>query len=422
MVRPIKDGSTGLSRRNLMKIAGSGAIATGLAGCAADEGDGGGGNGGEGNGGGGNGGGSAGHFLAGAPQSGPAALPGNHVMNGMELRYQEMLDQGEFDPAPEGIFENSECSAETAVGYTTDALARHDDLFAWVGGYCSPETLSTMDTTEQEQLLQIVTSFAPEVTESGHPYTFRVAPSSRIVVPPSVDYAINELDAQRHAIIGLNNDWGISETEEWERQAEDAGAEVVYFEHFPGDQSDFSSQATQIAGEDPDVIFALGYHGHTANLLQTFDEQGLNAGENVEVFIGTVAGHVLSQAVEPEHIENVYSPTYYIGPGFANYPEEAPDHMVEFQEKYSEEYGEDTIRESAIGYALIETMAQAMQEVDGNYADNVPEMAEGLRGRDEPFMTPFGPIVFDDMGQADLPIFIAQHDEDGEMFIVQEPQ
>lgn len=341
-------------------------------------------------------------------------------MNGMELRYQEM--QEEMDTVPEGIFENDECSAETAVGYTTDALARHNDLFAWLGGYCSPTTLATMDTTKQEELLQIVTSFAPEVTESGHPYTFRAAPGSRIVVPPSVDYAINELDAQRHAIIGLNNDWGISETEEWERQAQDGGAEVVYFEHFPADQSDFSSQATQIASQNPDVIFALGYHGHTANLLQTFDEQNMNAGENVEIFIGTVAGHVLSQAVEPEHIENVYAPTYYVGPGFENYPEDAPDYMVEFQEKYKEEYGEDTIRESAIGYTLVETMIQAMNEVDGDYANSVPEMAEGLRGREEPFQTPFGPIVFDENGQANIEIFIAQHNENGKMNIVQEPQ
>ena len=186
-----------------MKLAGISAVVTGLAGCVSNEGDGGGGGNGD----------SAGHFLAGAPQSGPAALPGNHVLNGMELRYQEM--QEEMDTVPEGIFENDEFSAETAVGCTTDALARHNDLFAWLGGYCSPTTLATMDTTEQEELLQIVTSFAPEVTESGHPYTFRASPGSRIVVPSSVDYAINELDAQRHAIIGLNNDWGISESEEW---------------------------------------------------------------------------------------------------------------------------------------------------------------------------------------------------------------
>lgn len=399
--------STVFSRRRLMQAAGATAITTGIAGCFGGDGD-------TGDGG--------GHFLAGAPQSGPAALPGNHVMNGMELRNQEMIENEEVEPMPEGLFENDECSAETAVGYTSDALARHEDLFAWLGGYCSPTTLATMDTTEQEELLQIVTSFAPEVTESGHPFTFRVSPGSKTVVPPSVEYAINELDAQRHAVLGLNNDWGIGETEEWRNQAEDRDAEVVYFEHFPGDQSDFSSQVTQIANQDPDVVFALGYHGHTANMLQSLNEQGLNPGENVEVFIGTVAGYVLSQAVDPEDIENVYSPTYYIGPGFANYPEDAPDYMVEFQEKYKEEYDEDTIRESAIGYSLVETMIQAMEEVDGDYANNVPEMAEGLRARDDGYITPFGPIVFDENGQADIEIFIAQHDENGEMFIVQEPQ
>ena len=175
MVRPSKGDSTGFSRRTLMKLTGSSAVVTGLAGCASDE-ENGNGNG-NGNGGGGGNSSSAGQFLAGAPQSGSAALPGNHVMNGMRLRYQEM--QEGLDSAPEGIFENDECSAETAVGYTTDALARHDDLFAWLGGYCSPTTLATMDTTEQEELLQIVTSFAPEVTESGHPYTFRASPGSR---------------------------------------------------------------------------------------------------------------------------------------------------------------------------------------------------------------------------------------------------
>lgn len=409
MVRHSQCVGEGLSRRNLMKIAGSGAIASGLAGCM--------GNGGNGN---GNGGGGEGHFLGGAPLSGPAALPGEFVMNGMELRYKEM--QEERDSVPEGIFENSECSAETAVGYTSDALARHDDLFAWLGGYCSPETLATMDTTEQEELLQIVTSFAPQVTESGHPYTFRAAPSSRIVVPPSVDYAIDELDAQRHAVIGINNDWGIGETEEWRSRAEERDAEVVYFEQVPADQSDFSSQATQIADQDPDVVFALGYHGHTANMLQALNEQNLRPGQEVEVFIGTVVGYVLSQATEPENIANVYAPTYFIGPTFKDYPESAPEHMVEFQEAYKDEYGEDTIREGAIGYTLTETMIQAMEEVDGDYANNVPEMAEGLRGRSDPYTTPFGPMVFDENGQAEIEIFIVQHDEEGNLTVVQEPQ
>lgn len=409
MVEPSKDDSTDFSRRKIMKIAGASTVATGLAGCATDESGNGGGNGD-----------SPGHFLAGAPQSGPAALPGEHVLNAMQLRYQEW--QQETDAVPEEIFENSECSAETAVGITNDALARHDDLFAWLGGYCSPETLSTMETTRQEELLQIVTSFAPAVTESEHPFIFRAAPSSAVVVPPSVDYAIDELDAQRHAVIGINNDWGIGETEEWRSRAQERGAEVVYFEHVPTDQSDYSSQVTQIAQQDPDVVFALGYHGQTANMLQALNEQNFRPGEEVEVFIGNVVGYVLSQATEAENIANVYAPTYYIGPTFKDYPDVAPDYMVEFQEAYKNEYGEDTIRESAIGYTLMETLVQATKEADGDYANNVSQMAEGLRAREEPYSTPSGPIVFDGNGQAQIEIFIVQHDDNGELTVVQEPQ
>ena len=404
MAENTRGSSLDLSRRTVMKSVGAGALLTGLAGCLGDET------------------GEGGHFVAGAPESGAAALPGGHVMSGMELRYQEMEENEEFDEIPEGLFENSECSAETATGYTTDAVARHDDLFAWLGGYCSPETLATMGTTEEEGMLQIVTSFAPEVTETGHPYTFRAAPKSGVVVPPAVEYAFEELDGTQHAILGLNNDWGIDETEEWESQVQDRGGEIVYNELFPGDQGDFTSEATQIAGSDPDVIFALGYHGSTANILQSIHEQGMTAGEDVEIFIGTVAGFVLSGAVQNEHIENVYTTNYYMGPGFENYPEGVPDHMVDFQEKYEEEYGENTIRESAVGYTLVEAMIQAMHEVDGEYHENVDEMAEGLRDRDDGFMTPFGEMVFDETGQAEIPIFIAQHNEDGEMFVVQDPQ
>lgn len=402
------ENTNSLSRRRFGKLAGGSAALTGLAGCL--------------DGLTGGGGGANSTFLMSSPLSGSASLPGEQVKKGVELRMAELEAADGDVSVPEGLYENTECSGESAVGVTQNAVSRNSSLFAWVGGYCSPTTLSTMEITRREELLQIVTSSAPAVTESGHPYTLRVMPNSNIVVPPCVDYAIDELDAQRHAVLGINNAWGEAQTEIWRDRAEEAGADVVSFHQVPTDQSNYSNQITDIKSSNPDVIYALGYHGQTANMLSQLRDQGIVPGEDADVFIATIAGSVLTSAAGADTLDSVYAPMFFIGPQFADFPDSAPDYSVEFVEQWRDEYDSDPIRESATGYALGETMVQAMSEVDGSYAENVPEMAEALRNRSDTFQTPLGPIQFDSKGQADLDIFITQHDSDANLHIRQRPQ
>lgn len=395
-----------LTRRKLGKSVGAGIAMVSLAGCTGQ-----------------GGGQEKPKFLAPNPLSGPAALPGKHVRKGVELRMKELDEEGGVEGVtPQGQYENDKCSGETAIGITQNAVSQESNLFAWVGGYCSPTTLATMALTRREEIMQIVTSFAPSVTGSGHPFILRVAPSSNVVVPPQVNYAINELGAKRHAVLGINNAWGKAQTEAWRDIAKERGAEIVSFHQVPTDQTDYSNQVTEIASKNPDVIYTLGYHGHTANMLTQLRDQGITPGENADVFTASIAGHILTAAAGPETLAGVHAPLYFIGPEFANYPDAAPDYMVNFVDSWRKEYDEDPIRESATGYAMAETLVQAMTEVDGSYADKVPEMVEGIRGRSNTYTTPLGPIKFDDKGQADLNIFIAQHDEKARLHVRQKPQ
>lgn len=356
------------------------------------------------------------------PLSGGAAVGGKAIQKGMKLRYKELEETEGIDGVmPKRVFENDKCSADTAVGVTKELVSQHPSLVAWVGGYCSPTTLSTMGTTKEEDILQVVTSAAPGVTEQDHPYTFRIFPSTEDSAPISVDYVLNELQAKDIAILGINNAWGKAMTEKWRSLIEQSNqAKVVSFNQVPVDKQDYSNELNEIRSKDPDLIYALGYHGQTKNMLEQIENFGMTIGEGVEVFIASIAGKILNDIAGDDTLANVHAPLIFVGPAFAGFPESAPEHMAKFVEKWNKEHDTPAIRESATGYALAETVVQGMKQA-GTTTD-VPKIADTLRNLDEPFETPLGPIEFESNGQARLQVFIAKYDENGKLHKRTEPK
>lgn len=425
-----------LDRRTFTKALGV-AGAVGLAGCSGqppddsagdtgsgdgDSNGGGGGSdndGGDSNGGGGDG---AGAVALLNPLSGGAAVGGENMEKGMMMRFRELEDEGGIDgEVPQFLQENDECSAETAVSITQELVSSHPNLSAYLGGYCSPTTLATMQTTRQEDIVQIVSSAAPAVTEEGHPYMFRVFPSARQTAPISVDYALNELGAKRVGILGINNAWGQAMTTTWRSLIEESDqAKVVSYNSVPLSKQDYSNEINSIRSQDPDLIYALGYHGQTQGMLSQIEDMGFTIGEDVDVFIASIAGKILNDITGVETLANVHAPLLFHGPAFADYPENAPQYVIDFVERWNEAYDTAAIRESANGYAIAETLVQGMQAA-GTTSDGAA-IAEGIHGLDEPFETPLGPLNFRENGQAEIEVFIAQYNENGQLERRTEPR
>jgi branched-chain amino acid transport system substrate-binding protein len=407
-----------VDRRAFTKALAAGG-AVGLAGCSGqppsdgDGSDGGGGDGGDGSDGGDGDG--PGYVAMVNPLSGGAAVGGENMEKGMQLRFQELEESDGIDGTiPETLSENDECSAETAVSITQDLVSSHSNLSAYLGGYCSPTTLSTMQTTRQEEITQIVSSAAPAVTEEGHPYMFRIFPKTTQTAAMCVDYALNEIGAERIAVLGINNAWGTAITDNWRTLVEQSDqAELVDFHRVSQSTQDYSNQLNSIRSSDPDLIYALGYHGQTRNMLRQIEDMGMTIGEDVDVFIASIAGAILNDIAGEDTLANVYAPLLFQGPAFADYPDATPDYMVDFVEKWNENYDSTAIRESANGYAIAEALVQGMQAA-GTTSDGAA-IAEALHGLDEPFDTPFGPIEFDSSGQAELELFVAQYNENGQL-------
>lgn len=427
-----------IDRRTFTKALGVGGLA-GLAGCSGQSpddsggsnaggggsngsgGDSGSGNSNSGNGSGGNGSG-VGVIANLNPVSGSAAVGGKALEKGLKLRYQELEKSGGIDGAvPKRVFENDECSADTAVGVTQELVSQYSSLTAWVGGYCSPTTLSTMQTTRKEEILQVVTSAAPGVTQQDHPYVFRIFPSTNDSAPIAINYALDELGAKRVAILGINNAWGKAQTETWRNLIQESNqAEVVSFNQVPISKQDYSNEINEIRSKNPDLIYALGYHSQTRDMLKQIEEFGITIGDDVDVFIASIAGKILNDITGDETLANVYAPLIFTGPAFENFPQGAPQYMTSFVEKWDQAYDTPAIRESATGYTLAETVIQGMRAA-GTTTD-VPKIAKALHNLDEPFQSPLGPIEFKDTGQARLQIFIGQYNNNGKLVMKTEPR
>jgi branched-chain amino acid transport system substrate-binding protein len=404
-----------------------------LAGCSGngngggDDGSGGNGNGGgddgsggNGNGGGddGSGGGGSGNAVANMwPTSGPASLGGENCQLGAELRFEELQNNGGIDGVDlDVLYRNTECNPDVSTSITQNLLSSQDNLAAWIGGYCSPDTLSTMDMTRENDVAQIVTSFAPAVTQGDHPYIFRCAPNSEITTDAGVSYAI-EQGAETFAVMGINNDWGQAEISAWEARVEEAGKELVFSQEVPTDQPDYNNQISLLRSESPDAAYFAGYANHVNSFINQAADQGMNFNDMV-MYTAAEAKPITQDLDSRQVAEGSYTYTYFILPAYDNYPDSATDAMVEFVDLWQENRDQPILREHATGYTCAHIAIEGIREAGSAEG---PAIAEALHGMEEPMETPLGPITFDENGQGDLQLAVARFNGPDSIELVTNP-
>lgn len=409
------DSSQHVTRRRIVKGLGAGSL-VGLAGCT--------GSGTSTNGGSSSGSGTSNGANSGAvainlfPTSGSAAQGGKNIKAGSQLRYQELEESGNLEGTPlETVFKNSQCSADTATSITKNAVSQYNNPFAYVGGYCSPETLATMPLTRENELLQIVTSFSPKVTNQDHPFVFRVAPNSSITVPPMLEHAIEEENAERHAVIGVNNSWGKGEIQSWRDRAKEKGKKVVSYQETPMSSTDYSNQLTLLKSKNPDAIYFAGYSNHCNNFIQQASDMGIDFSETA-VYTAAEAKLASLDLSASEVAEGTYTYCYFVSPVFENYPESAPEPMVNFINKWNDANETSPIREHASGYALAQTLVEAVKRTG---TTDVPKLAEMLHTTEDPINTPLGAVTFKENGQGNLPMGVAEYTGPDSLKVVKSP-
>jgi branched-chain amino acid transport system substrate-binding protein len=389
-------------RRDFLKVTGVGTAIAGLAGCL------------------GLGGGSSDTISIGAifPTTGGLAALGQAEFQGIELRVQELNENGGIagnelelenkdvatpEAAQSAILEYSDQDVDMIVGTTTSAVGRTASRIANREGLVYTETGAV----------------AQEITSEGLDNVFRTVPSTEVYAQNVLDavefMAGEELDtpiedltwahAHEDSVYGSSVDEFLTQHNE-----DSVGMEKVRTSSYPADTNDLTSVILNMQESDPDILLQTGYVNDTILFWETARQQDYTPPMPFGVGSGTL-NDSLKEALG-DGIRGI--PASGVN-GTNTNPDFAP--VEEFKSKYEEEYG--TLTSWGFGLMTYSGMDIIRMILEGSEGQtDIESYAEAAMSLDEPIGTfPAGyGVQFDENGQNQRALYVTsqwQSDGDG---------
>lgn len=376
-----------------------------------------------------------------APFTGAGAEFGEYYRDGAALAYEQINEASE-DVFGEAIF--SDHIVEDTATLPTPAieaarkLVEVDGVPAIVGGWSSGVTVAiATSVTIPSGVLQIsngstspLISVLPEDRDAD--LLFRTTASDALQGVIAAQLAAGEIDPdysfESASTIFINNPYGQGLSNAFARSFQLRGGVIqAQVPHPEETQPTYTSQLATALQDEPQLLVAVSYPGHSATFLQEArDIFDMTVWQLVD---GNMSDDVI-EAVGAEDLEGSYATTPGQDPeiqGFAN-----------FAEEFEARFGHDSIppfTESAYDAALLIGLAAVKASLDGETdltgtvlrdrlrevanapgeeivagkTENIVRALELLRdGEDIHYSGAAGPADFDDNGDVITPIAIAQ--------------
>lgn len=285
------------------------------------------------------------------PLTGDMASYSAPLKRGMDLAIQEINNKGGINNVElEIIYEDDRGEAQTAIS-AYRKLVDIDNVPMVIGGMFSVSTFAIAPLAEREQkVLLSPTASAIEITDAGD-YIFRIYPSDIFDGVFLAQFAYNDLQARKVAIIYEQVASVVAITNKFKSDFEILGGEIVSFDGYNSDNKDFSSIIKKVSNANPDIVFIPGNLNPMSNLLIQAKQLGL---QRQFVTISTFYDNKILELAK-DATEGVL----FSSPMF-NPESDAPE-IMEFVTLYKDRYGIDPDILGGYGYDVVKIAAMALQ-------------------------------------------------------------
>ncbi|GGI47310.1 branched-chain amino acid transport system substrate-binding protein [Agromyces flavus] len=314
-----------------------------------------------------------------APFSGSESAFGAYMQNGAQLAIDELnADGGVLGRDLELVVEDDACDATTAVAGANKLVT--DGVHASVGGYCSGATLPTLPIFDEAGIPMIIPAANSNELVQGLPGVFLINGTGTQQAAAAVQYA-EKIGATTVAAIDDATSYSADLAASFVEQAGEAGLDVAFEATVTPGENDYSAVATQLASEQPDLVYWTGYYQEGGLIVR----QATDAGYDGTFLVGD--GSVDAKFAEiagPGYTDNVVA-TFTQTPDMI---EGADDWIA----SYTELAGEAPGPYSTQSYDAVRVVAQAIEDAGSTETDDVIAAIEALDG----FDTFAGPLTFTD--------------------------
>jgi branched-chain amino acid transport system substrate-binding protein len=340
-------------------------------------------------------------------QTGPLAAPGKFQMNGFQLAVDAINKAGGAKVAGKSYevrlkVYDTRCNAAEGAS-AMQRLATIDKTPVVLGELCSPVAAAEAPIAADFQIPLIITvPTAPNLTEQGNPYFFRINANNTQLTKALVEY-VAARNLSPLAFIAWNNDAGRGGVNGMRADLPKSIA-LGYVGYFNVGEVDFSSHVANIRNSSAKVVMLLMDEEPGALAIKQIRDAGLAVD-----LIGTLA-------MGSNRFLDRLNAKYVAGMAQYNaFPPNLPTPRIKaFNGAYKARYGEESHGFAAQSYdgvnAAIEAMAKAGTITDGKaIRDALAALStEGV----------IGAIKFDAKNQASPPVYITRWCDDGTRSVV----
>lgn len=327
------------------------------------------------------------------PLTGPFAVYGEPVNNGMQLALEEINHNGGVNGKQlELVIEDSKSESKSAVNSATK-LMTIDKTPIIIGPLSSGNSLAVAPISEKNQVVQLSTlAGIPELSNSGD-FVFRIYPSSTVGAQYVIDKALEMFKPQKIAILYPSNPFGEVSKKIYGETAKEKNVKVVAIESYIDGDKDFRTQLTKIKNSSPDLILCSAYWADGASILKQMTELNLSI-----PIVGEDGWHgPLFELVGKKGIDQLYFADILFGTEFKENKK-----MQSFISNYNKKYNSSANTAAAIGYDAVYIVAEAFENTEYNSTRIKEYLYENS------FNGALGEITFDSKGDnvsANLGIF-----------------
>lgn len=299
------------------------------------------------------------------PTTGDVAVYGIAAKNAVELYIEQFNKNGGIGGKKIELISYDDKGDATEAVNAYNKLVTSDEVVAIIGAITSTPTIAVAQNSVKDNIpIMTPTATHPDVTSYGN-NTFRSCFLDPFQGSTMANFASSELKAKTAAIIYNTSDtYSTGLKDSFTAKAGELGLQVVATEGYGKDDVDFRAQLTNIAAQNPDVLFIPEYYNNVYLIASQAKEIGLKA---TLLGVDGTDGVLSLEGADQSVFEGMY---------FANhYSTDDPSEIVQnFLTGFKDKYKETPNALAALGYDGAMILINAIKTVAdaGTAIDNSP--------------------------------------------------
>ncbi|MBI1858032.1 MAG: branched-chain amino acid ABC transporter substrate-binding protein [Candidatus Melainabacteria bacterium] len=329
-----------------------------------------------------------------SPLSGPYSILGKSIVNGAELAVKEANETNGVNGKEIVLIKEDDGGLVGEGAFFAYRLTRTDMVLGVIGHLNSDISIPASEFYTRANIPQISPgTTSPYFTEreAAKGYVFRTIGRDDTQGKIAASYVINN-NFKRVAILYNDRAYGRTLAGEFAKAikvlpASGERPQIVFYSMIQVGQTDYGALLSQVASNNPDVVFLAGEHDDAGHLIKDFPKYGL---EKTQFIGGDGIDH-------PDFIKiggiNTEGALAISVPQIIN---------EDFIKKYKEEFGEPPTGYSANSYDATNILIEAIRKVGEKDSKKIAQ--EVAQTKDFPGVT--GSITFDEKGDIVSPGFV----------------